>query len=761
MTTQNTKKPPNLWTAQRIKKYLSEGVSVNACDEDGWTALGRALVDTPELVPYLVEQGADVTNKPASDSGYTPIQLAAKHATGCCSLLLSKGASFETPLHHACFSGTLEQVKEHFIKIKDTPKAGELMRCVLYAASGNSVDVIEWLCTQGPEGGNVSPNQADNFGDTPLIYAASTNRLDIVQWLVTHGAVVDQRNNSGFTAMWYALQHSYTEVAKCLHKHGSSVQNSTTRGFPALLHASRWGLYAAVEWLLEIGIPVSEKSQDGYTAFLLAAFGGHVNIMKLLLKHGSLIHEASPQGFTALMLAAEGGHLHAVEFLLEKGGSVTQATEKGYTAVFLAAREGHLEILKYLHQQGASVRALQHNGYTPLLLAAYNGHIEIIHWLMTATSCNVLNDMLPDGYTPLLLAAYNGHVEVMKFLIKNGAQFTEATDNGYTALLLASYNGRTEVIKWLHENDPNINLNQTTPNANFTPFLLACQQGHLDTAQYLVANGATTQFEGHSALLMAATDGHMEVVKWLLESGISNLSEIGNSGETVWAVAAVNGFVSLVKYLVVSGKISVDITEPSKSDNMLMIAARGGHVELVQWLCEYNNSAMKLIVKRNKDNENAAVIAFHKENLLKQELELQEREAKNLEKKKARNEDRKSRDEKIKEIANVHRVQLCILFHKNWKRQRLLILAAKDRNSSLSLFPREIIFLFCEQFKKICISRFRAKIEFGFFKPITIQNVKQEYMEDDAWELQERDITEDEPDEQDEEYTELSSEEDF
>jgi len=81
MSKADAKKPPNLWTAQRIKKYLSEGVSVNAYDEDGWTALGRALVDTPELVPFLVEQGADVTNKPASDSGYTPIQLAGAFST--------------------------------------------------------------------------------------------------------------------------------------------------------------------------------------------------------------------------------------------------------------------------------------------------------------------------------------------------------------------------------------------------------------------------------------------------------------------------------------------------------------------------------------------------------------------------------------------------------------------------------------------------------------------------------------------------------
>ena len=51
-------------------------MSVNAYDEDGWTALGRALVDTAQLVPFLIERGADVSNKPASDSGYTPIQLA-------------------------------------------------------------------------------------------------------------------------------------------------------------------------------------------------------------------------------------------------------------------------------------------------------------------------------------------------------------------------------------------------------------------------------------------------------------------------------------------------------------------------------------------------------------------------------------------------------------------------------------------------------------------------------------------------------------
>ena len=56
-------------------------------------------------------------------------------------------------------------------------------------------------------------------------------------------------------------------------------------------------------------------------------------------------------------------------------------------------------------------------------------------------------------------------------------------------------------------------------NSGSTPVYLACQNGHLMTADYLAAKNGTPKihtFDGMSPLHAAAQMGHLHIVKWLV-----------------------------------------------------------------------------------------------------------------------------------------------------------------------------------------------------------------------------------------------------
>jgi ankyrin repeat protein len=157
---------------RRIRKLLRRGVSPNARDAHGSTALYIAAVQGEAWpVGELLAAGASPDLRSRGDSDGTPLCGAASWGhTAALRDLLAAGAD-----------PNLAEADGY------TPLA--------WAVSGGSLDAAWMLLDAGAD-----PNQPDAHGRTPLHRAAEQGRLSLVRLLLEHGADATMADQDGRTS---------------------------------------------------------------------------------------------------------------------------------------------------------------------------------------------------------------------------------------------------------------------------------------------------------------------------------------------------------------------------------------------------------------------------------------------------------------------------------------------------------------------------------------------------------------------------------
>jgi ankyrin repeat protein len=74
----------------------------------------------------------------------------------------------------------------------------------------------------------------------------------------------------------------------------------------------------------------------------------------------------------------------------------------------------------------------------------------------------------------------------------------------------------------------------------------AAKDGHLETVQYLIENGADIHADNDYALQWAAGNGHLDVVRYLVENG----ADIHADNDLALRYTAGNGHLDVVRFLV-------------------------------------------------------------------------------------------------------------------------------------------------------------------------------------------------------------------
>lgn len=197
-------------------------------------------------------------------------------------------------------------------------------------------------------------------------------------------------------------------------------------------------------------------------------------------------------------------------------------------------------------------------------------------------ACQVTKDEVKSG---------TGDREIVKMLLENGADVSLATkatqETCFHAVSVAGNNDvLSEMINHLSTTDIQKAMNRQS-SVGWTPLLIACNRGHMDLVNTLLANHARVDVfdnEGRSALHLAAEHGYLQVCDALItnKAFINSKSRVGR---TALHLAAMNGYTELVKFLIRDHNAVVDILTLRKQ-TPLHLAAASGQMNVCKLLLE-------------------------------------------------------------------------------------------------------------------------------------------------------------------------------
>lgn len=330
-----------------VDLLLDRGATVTAAEPSGETALMTcARIGIARSVQRLLAAGADVHAREDA-SGQTALMWAAAGGhTAAVRVLLASGADV-----HARSTGVF------------TP--------LLFAARAGAVEVARLLVEAGAD-----VNVTLDTGHSPLLVAAasvdaitgSDYRLVVEAsehealgaFLLERGADPNQADQYGMTPLHYAVEMRKPALLRALLAHDADPNRQLTAGLPF-----RRGDY------------VGRGAYNGATPFWLAARLGDVETMRVLVDSGADLHLPATRGVTPFLVASgltqsdsrmvpEAQLLEAVRMLvLERGVDVHEVDAGGQTAVHGAANVSGNDIIRFLVEQGADPMAADGRGRTP------------------------------------------------------------------------------------------------------------------------------------------------------------------------------------------------------------------------------------------------------------------------------------------------------------------------------------------------------------------------------------------------------------
>eukprot|EP01039_Chlorochromonas_danica_P006056 gene6056-6670_t len=297
----------------------------------------------------------------------------------------------------------------------------------------------------------------------------------------------------------------------------------------------------------------------GLTPLMLAAIQGKQPIAQVLLERGAEVdYKESRKGRTALHIAARSGQVAVAVELLKRDAAVNATDRFLKTPLMHAAKGGYLDCVKALLARGAGVNMTDEKGFSPLHYAARFGHYQVVQALAAAGAALEIRDEL-DGKTALHWAAQFGRKETVLALLDLGAKVNRrASKDKVTALMLASREGFKSIISILIQRKADANM---TDLFGWTALHFAASWGRRDSAHLLIVDGF--------ADLNARAFGQDK------SGGIPPL-----------IVAAKGGHVEVMKVLLHYGA-NVDLCELAAHESALACASALGLCEVMQCLIDY------------------------------------------------------------------------------------------------------------------------------------------------------------------------------
>jgi ankyrin repeat protein len=365
--------------AQLVEMLLEAGADANRANEDGQTALMLAArTGNVAVAKLLVQRGADVNRRESFRQQSAVMWAAAENHPEMVAFLVSNGADLTVRARSNDWATQITSEP----RVQYRPTGG--LTPLLYAARAGCLDCVKTMLDAGAD-----PDRPNPDGMTPMIMALDNGYPAVARLLLDRGA-------SPLTWDWWGRTPLYVAVTM-----RGGVDSRAGKRSPESLDFIKAVLDRGANPNSQLAFKEPSRGgrdnrfrddllTTGATPLLRAAQTFDTEVVRLLLDHGALVDLPNASGVTPFMAAAGIGtrmtsgvlgagppenvvalSLETMEILRKAGADVnarisdvtsltgriartnTMTDRQGQTALFLAAELGRTEVVKYLLDHGA------------------------------------------------------------------------------------------------------------------------------------------------------------------------------------------------------------------------------------------------------------------------------------------------------------------------------------------------------------------------------------------------------------------------
>ncbi|KAE8879284.1 hypothetical protein PF010_g8581 [Phytophthora fragariae] len=287
----------------------------------------------------------------------------------------------------------------------------------------------------------------------------------------------------------------------------------------------------------------------------------------------------APEGHQVPIRAAAGGHIEALQYLRERG----YCKEKEVGVLVKAAEVGHLNLVRWIIEQDWEDEDMDTDG---------GSDCEDVFSLGTIDSPKVRRtyhtSLGGEASLAIHAAAINGYLEVAQYLYAGTDKPLDAEEEETENRRLTS---RKHILK------RTLGQKNNAQRVSGETMFLAAQRRFFDVVQWLFtefsADPTINLFwvSGHNEELLfdstvdaAAANGHVEIVQYLLRA--DSATEVTTDSEQKQKRRRLHRFPDFAKEVLERRNrvLQLEPTRPSCTTKAMDLAARNGHLKMVQWL---------------------------------------------------------------------------------------------------------------------------------------------------------------------------------
>jgi ankyrin repeat protein len=415
------------------------------------------------------------------------------------------------------------------------------------AIAQKDVNKVKELVAAKPE--LLNARQRFKIGDanfekvSPLGHAVKSGSIPMVKFWWSQ-MYYHEVANSIFNI---AIVNNDLEMLQFLIKNDDNFENNGKWILYDELHASP----EIIEIFLKNGVDADEYIFNGQSFLFYAVRIGNVESINLFIKYSNKISE----DYKALFKAIEVNDFKQVNKLIEKGIDLNNVNSAGLTPLVWAVYLGKYEMTKYLIEHGANVSITwkeyedgamyPRNGSAPIRWAVQKGYEDIVELLVSKHASPVVSLFLEENLNVFHLAANQGSHIIMQTLLNGYADSSKITfdprvdkeladfylNNNQVGVFdysrttpfdIAAYSGNISICKQFLELGLGVDNETKAEGKKYTPLYFAIQGSQVETARFLIDNGADFQTEKTADLLMdeAILNSNYEVIDLLVTKGI-------------------------------------------------------------------------------------------------------------------------------------------------------------------------------------------------------------------------------------------------